>query len=87
LVPRPALAGTPRPGHGPGAHRGLHPGGLGLLARFRQAQGDTAGALDAIGQAERVKLSTQVVALHNLCVPRMSSMALTSRVALAAVRP
>jgi LuxR family transcriptional regulator, maltose regulon positive regulatory protein len=39
--------------------------GLGLLARIRQAQGDPAGALEAIGQAQRVRLSPQVVALHN----------------------
>jgi LuxR family maltose regulon positive regulatory protein len=39
--------------------------GLGMLARIRQAQGDTAGALDAIGQAERVELSPQVTALLN----------------------
>jgi LuxR family maltose regulon positive regulatory protein len=31
--------------------------GLGMLARIRQAQGDKAGALEAIGQAERVELS------------------------------
>jgi LuxR family transcriptional regulator, maltose regulon positive regulatory protein len=39
--------------------------GLGLLARIRQAQGDAAGALEAIGQAQRVELSPQVVALLN----------------------
>jgi LuxR family transcriptional regulator, maltose regulon positive regulatory protein len=39
--------------------------GLGLLARIRQAQGDPAGALEAIGQAQRVGLSPQVVALLN----------------------
>jgi LuxR family transcriptional regulator, maltose regulon positive regulatory protein len=39
--------------------------GLGLLARIRQAQGDAAGALEAIGQAERIQLSPQVVALLN----------------------
>ena len=39
--------------------------GLALLARIRQAQGDAAGALDAIGQAERVTLSPQIAALHN----------------------
>jgi LuxR family maltose regulon positive regulatory protein len=39
--------------------------GLGLLARIRQAQGDPAGALEAIGEAERVELSPQVVALLN----------------------
>ena len=39
--------------------------GLGMLARIRQAQGDLAGALETIGQARRVKLSPQVVSLHN----------------------
>ena len=39
--------------------------GLGMLARIRQAQGDRAGALEAIGQAQQVPLSPQVVALHN----------------------
>jgi LuxR family transcriptional regulator, maltose regulon positive regulatory protein len=39
--------------------------GLGMLARIRQAQGDLAGALEAIGQAQRVPLSPQVVTLHN----------------------
>ena len=39
--------------------------GLGMLARVRQAQGDPAGALEALGQAGRVELSPQVVALLN----------------------
>ncbi len=39
--------------------------GLGVLARIRQAQGDAAGALDAIGRAEQVKVSPQVVVLLN----------------------
>ena len=39
--------------------------GLAILARILWAQGDAAGALDAIGQAERVTLSPQVAALHN----------------------
>ena len=39
--------------------------GLAILARIRQAQGDAAGALDAIGQAERIELSPEVVALFN----------------------
>jgi LuxR family maltose regulon positive regulatory protein len=39
--------------------------GLAVLARIRQAQGDPAGALEAIGQAQRIELSPQVVALHN----------------------
>jgi LuxR family transcriptional regulator, maltose regulon positive regulatory protein len=38
---------------------------LALLARIRWAQGDTAGALDAISQAEQVELSPQVAAIHN----------------------
>jgi LuxR family maltose regulon positive regulatory protein len=39
--------------------------GLALLARIRQAQGDAAGALDAIGEAGRVELSPQLASLHN----------------------
>jgi LuxR family transcriptional regulator, maltose regulon positive regulatory protein len=39
--------------------------GLAILARIRQAQGEPAGALEAIAQAERVELSPQVVALLN----------------------
>jgi LuxR family transcriptional regulator, maltose regulon positive regulatory protein len=39
--------------------------GLGMLARIRQAHGDPAGALEAIGQAQRIDLSPQVVALFN----------------------
>src|SRR5262245_4550855 len=39
--------------------------GLALLARIRQAQGDLAGAREAIGQAERVELSPQVATLIN----------------------
>jgi LuxR family maltose regulon positive regulatory protein len=39
--------------------------GLGLLARTRQAQGDAAGAWEAIGQAERVRPSPQVISLLN----------------------
>jgi LuxR family maltose regulon positive regulatory protein len=38
---------------------------LGMVARIRQAQGDPSGALEAIGQAERVKLSPHVVTLFN----------------------
>jgi LuxR family maltose regulon positive regulatory protein len=38
---------------------------LAMLARIRQAQGDTAGALEAIGQAERVYLSPQLAAMYN----------------------
>src|SRR5215472_8473865 len=39
--------------------------GYAILARIRWAQGDETGALEAIGQAERVKLSPQMVALYN----------------------
>jgi ATP/maltotriose-dependent transcriptional regulator MalT len=39
--------------------------GLVILAWIRQAQGDAAGALAAIGEAARVKVSPQVVALFN----------------------
>src|SRR5215831_7146676 len=39
--------------------------GYGMLARIRWAQGDAAGALDAVGHADRVTLSPQVAALHN----------------------
>src|SRR5499427_8461815 len=39
--------------------------GLALLARIRQAQGDAAGALDAIGEAGQVELSPQLAPLHN----------------------
>jgi LuxR family maltose regulon positive regulatory protein len=38
---------------------------LGMLARIRQARGDPSGALEAIGQAERVELSRRVVSLLN----------------------
>ena len=39
--------------------------GLATLARIRQAQGDPAGALEAIAEAERVGLSPTIVALLN----------------------
>ena len=39
--------------------------GLVTLAWIRQAQGDQAGALDALGQAERIQLSPVVVGLIN----------------------
>jgi LuxR family transcriptional regulator, maltose regulon positive regulatory protein len=39
--------------------------GLVTLAWIRQAQGDYAGALDAIGQAERIELSPVVIGLLN----------------------
>jgi LuxR family transcriptional regulator, maltose regulon positive regulatory protein len=51
--------------------------GLAVLARTRQAQGDTAGALAAIAEAEQVELSPAVVGLLNP-VP-----ALRARLALA----
>jgi LuxR family maltose regulon positive regulatory protein len=39
--------------------------GLVTLAWIRQAQGDQAGALDAIGEADRVQPSPEVVGLMN----------------------
>ena len=39
--------------------------GLVIVARIRQAQGDAAGALEAMGEAGQVELSPQVVALFN----------------------
>ena len=39
--------------------------GLALLARIRQAQGDAAGAWEAISQAEQVEVSPQVTTLLN----------------------
>jgi LuxR family maltose regulon positive regulatory protein len=39
--------------------------GLAVLARTRQAQGDAAGALELVGQAEQVRPSPQMVALLN----------------------
>jgi LuxR family maltose regulon positive regulatory protein len=39
--------------------------GLVTLARIRQAQGNQAGALDTLGQAERIQLSPEVVGLLN----------------------
>jgi LuxR family maltose regulon positive regulatory protein len=51
--------------------------GLATLARIRQAQGDQAGAVEAIAEAERVRLSPTVVGLLNP-VP-----ALRARLALA----
>jgi LuxR family maltose regulon positive regulatory protein len=39
--------------------------GLGMLARIRRAQGDSDGAMEAMGDAERVELSAQVVPLLN----------------------
>jgi LuxR family transcriptional regulator, maltose regulon positive regulatory protein len=39
--------------------------GLAALARIRQAQGDRPGALEAIGEAEQVQVSSAVVGLFN----------------------
>jgi LuxR family transcriptional regulator, maltose regulon positive regulatory protein len=39
--------------------------GLAVVARIRQAHGDAAGALEAMGEAGQAGLSTQVVALFN----------------------
>ncbi|HEX4291984.1 MAG TPA: LuxR C-terminal-related transcriptional regulator, partial [Trebonia sp.] len=39
--------------------------GLAVVAKIRHARGDAAGALEAMGEAERVGLSRQVVALLN----------------------
>jgi len=39
--------------------------GLAILARIRQAQGDAAAALEAMGEARQAELSPQVVALLN----------------------
>ena len=39
--------------------------GLAILARIRQAQGDAAAALEAMGEAGQVELSPQVIALLN----------------------
>jgi LuxR family maltose regulon positive regulatory protein len=39
--------------------------GLAMLARIRQAEGDAAGALEAMGEAGQLELSPQVIALLN----------------------
>jgi LuxR family transcriptional regulator, maltose regulon positive regulatory protein len=39
--------------------------GLGLVARIRQAHGDSAGAVEAMGEAGQAGLSSQVIALFN----------------------
>jgi LuxR family maltose regulon positive regulatory protein len=57
--------------------------GLAALARIRQAQGDAAGALDAISQADRVELSPKMVALFNP-VPAWRARLLLARGELAA---
>jgi LuxR family maltose regulon positive regulatory protein len=56
--------------------------GLAILARIRQAEGDAAAALDAIGQAQRVELSSQVAALLNP-VPAWRAQLLLARGAVA----
>jgi LuxR family maltose regulon positive regulatory protein len=57
--------------------------GLAALARIRQAQGDPAGAQEAIRQAERVELSPQVAILFNP-VPVWQARLLLARGELAA---
>jgi LuxR family maltose regulon positive regulatory protein len=52
--------------------------GLALLARIRQAQGDPAGAQEAIRQAERVELSPQIAALLNPVPVQTARLALAS---------
>jgi len=55
--------------------------GLAVVARIRHAHGDTAGALEAMGEAGQVELSPQVIALFNpvpsqrcgCCWPRVMS--------------
>ena len=59
---------------------------LAMLARIRQAQGDTAGALEAIGQAERVHLSPQLAALYNPVPAWRARLLLASGEAAAAAR-
>lgn len=53
--------------------------GLALLARIRQAQGDPAGAEEAIRQAEQVELSPQIVALLNPVPVQAARLALAGR--------
>jgi LuxR family transcriptional regulator, maltose regulon positive regulatory protein len=60
--------------------------GYAMLAQIRWAHGDAAGALDAIGQAERVKLSPQMVALHNPVPAWRARLLLTSGEVAAAAR-
>jgi LuxR family maltose regulon positive regulatory protein len=59
---------------------------LAMLARIRQAQGDTAGALEAIGQAERVTLSPQLAAMYNPVPAWRARMLLATGEAAAAAR-
>jgi LuxR family transcriptional regulator, maltose regulon positive regulatory protein len=51
--------------------------GLAVLAWIRQAQGDQAGALDALSEAERVQLSPGVVGLLNPVPAERARLALT----------
>jgi LuxR family transcriptional regulator, maltose regulon positive regulatory protein len=60
--------------------------GLVTLAWIRQAQGDRAGALDAIGQAERVGVSPAVVGLLNPVPAQRARLALAHGDVDAAVR-
>jgi LuxR family maltose regulon positive regulatory protein len=60
--------------------------GLVVLAWIRQARGDRAGALDAIGQAERVPLSPGVVGLLNPVPAERARLALVQGDVDAAVR-
>jgi ATP/maltotriose-dependent transcriptional regulator MalT len=50
--------------------------GLATLARIRQAQGDRAGALEAIAEAERVNLNPAMVGLFNPVPARRAQLAL-----------
>jgi LuxR family transcriptional regulator, maltose regulon positive regulatory protein len=50
--------------------------GLVTLARIRQAQGDRAGALDAMGEAERVPLSPAIIGLLNPAPAQRARLAL-----------
>jgi LuxR family maltose regulon positive regulatory protein len=60
--------------------------GLVTLAWIRHAQGDPAGALDAIGQAERVQLSPVIVGLLNPVPAERARLALAQGDVDAAVR-
>jgi LuxR family transcriptional regulator, maltose regulon positive regulatory protein len=60
--------------------------GLVTLAWIRQARGDRAGALDAIGEAERVQLSPMVVGLLNPVPAQRAGLALAQGDVDAAVR-
>ena len=60
--------------------------GLATLAWIRQAQGNQAGALDALGQAERIQLSPVVVGLLNPVPAQRARLALAQGDVGAAVR-